>query len=149
QEKPLPSVDPEALRERRQEEISGPECYALFAEQGFQYGSRFQRIVSMRRGFREVVADINAGDGSETDEYRVHPTVLDACFQAIIAINPFGGESPAYMPVGIDRLRVFQRPTGILHCHARLVSRSEREMKSNLVMFDAQGNIVLEVDGFL
>src|SRR5205814_4412904 len=107
---------------------------------GFQYGPRFQGIEHVWRGSDELLGELvlrePAGDG-----YQLHPTVLDACFQLLIAALPGGSESgqsaaDGYLPVGIDRVRLFGRPTGRLWAHARVVERSERALIGDLLLID-------------
>src|SRR5581483_10133540 len=97
----------------------------------FQYGPAFQRITRLWRGFQEACVEI---DCSDTDPaYSMHPAVLDACFQALIATDPFGlrGVGEAFMPVGIERVRVFARPQGKMWSHARLVERNAQVLKGD------------------
>jgi acyl transferase domain-containing protein len=130
------------------EEMSKADCYALFSRQGFGYGPNFQRIERLWRGFQEATAVINA-ERADSEPYGIHPSVLDGCFQVLIATDPFGGDSRGgYMPTGIDRVRVYCAPAGSMTCHARLTERSDREMKGDLLLYNSAGNLAVEVRGF-
>ncbi len=139
-------VNPAALRRRANRTSSQQDCYEFFAGQGFQYGPRFQRIESLRAGSQEAVAQIDA-DAPDSG-YWLHPTVLDACFQTLIATNPFEDQRQAYMPVGIERVAVYRAPAGRMECHARLDERSAQQIKGSLMLYDQEGNVAVEVKGF-
>jgi acyl transferase domain-containing protein/acyl carrier protein len=134
------------------ESLTGPECYQAFERLGFQYGPRFQGIDNVWRGSDELLGEIVPREPAG-DEYGLHPTVLDACFQLLIAALPSGSEggeeaSGGYLPVGIDRVRLFGRPTGRLWAHARVVERSQRGLIGDLLLLDEAGNVLVEVVGF-
>lgn len=141
-------VDIQTVRSRCRTELSQEDCYSGFRDKGFQYGPAFQRITRLWRGFQEACAEI---DCSDTDPaYSMHPAVLDACFQALIATDPFGlrGVGEAFMPVGIERVRVFARPQGKMWSHARLVERNAQVLKGDITLFDADGRVAAEIEGF-
>jgi len=141
-------ADLASARERCFDEISKPDCYRFFSGQGFQYGHRFQRITALHRGFEEAVAEIDADQSADDPRYQLHPTVLDACFQVLIATNPFGDTETSYMPVGIERVIRYRKPTGTMICHARLTGRSDRSIYGELTLYDNEGNAAVEVKGF-
>ena len=71
-----------------------------------------------RRGFGP------AGDG-KTAGYFLHPVILDACFQLLLAVEPPQNTGSAhvanqYMPVGVGQIRVNARPQATMWAHARL-----------------------------
>jgi acyl transferase domain-containing protein len=131
--------------------LTGPECYQAFEQLGFQYGPRFQGVENIWRGDDELLGEIAMREPAG-DHYLLHPTVLDACFQLLIAALPSGAEdgqaAGGYMPVGIDRLRVYARPSGRLWAHARVVERSSRAVVGDLLLLDEAGNVLAEVEGF-
>lgn len=141
----------EDIHTRCAEELMGAACYAQFAAQGFEYGPCFQGIARLWRGAGEALAQIESGTPlAASQEYQLHPTLLDACFQVLIAINPNAeaDQGGVYLPVGIDRIRVYERPHTPLWCHARLVERNAQVLCGNIDLLDVDGNLVAEVRGF-
>ena len=83
-------VDTAAIRRRCTEEYTQAECNQRFAECGYHYGPTFQGVARLWRGEREVIAEIDAPSGvrEQLSEYRLHPAVLDACFQTLLPTLP-------------------------------------------------------------
>lgn len=144
-------LDLHDLRSRCREESAGPECYAHFSRQGFEYGPCFQGIARLWRGDSEALAQLQiaTADAAEDQNYHLHPTVLDACFQVLIAINPGDGQATGvYLPVGIDRVRVHRRPTGQLWSYARLVEQTAERLSGDILLLDEHGSVLVEILGF-
>jgi acyl transferase domain-containing protein/acyl carrier protein len=138
------------LWQRCGELLTRAECYQAFEQLGFQYGPHFQGIESVWRGDGELLGELEPHEPAG-DEYQLHPTVLDACFQLLIAAMPTGSDGDAaggFMPVGIDRVRVVARPSGRLWAYARVVERSPRALVGDLLLLDDAGNVLAEVEGF-
>src|SRR5262249_10804337 len=141
QERKTPQVVAlEPLQARCPAELTGQECYARFAEQGFQYGTCFQGIARLWRGEGEALAQIEppAAIVEDIDTYQLHPAILDACFQVLIAVNPNSGDdqSGVYLPVGIDHIRVYGRPTSRMWGYAQVVDRNAHLLRGDIVLLD-------------
>ncbi len=75
-----------------------------------------------------------AREADKLDEFQVHPGILDAGFQLLGALLPGAGEGiDAYLPVGMDRLQLYDRPSGAIWCAASL-----RELKGDVALGDIQ-----------
>jgi acyl transferase domain-containing protein len=142
----------EPLRARCTEELDGQECYARFAGQGFQYGTCFQGIARLWRGTGEALAQIEppATIVEDIDAYQLHPAILDACFQVLIAVNPDSGgdQSGVYLPVGIDRIRVYGRPTSRMWSYAQVLDRNSHLLRGDILLLDEDGTLLAEICGF-
>lgn len=139
----------DSIRRRCPRESNADECYGQFGEKGFAYGPAFRRISHLWLGRDEAVAEIH--DAQAADEYSLHPTILDACFQTFIALDPFQSAdkpSPAYLPVGIDSIRVYRRPQGRMYAYAQLVDRNEQGASGNVILVDESSEAFAEVRGF-
>ncbi len=148
--RPAP-IDVASIHTRCDEELAGATCYAQFTAQGFHYGSCFQGIARLWRGVGEALARMESGTPlAASPEYQLHPTLLDACFQVLIAINPNpqADQDGVYLPVGIDRIRMYERPYTPLWCHARLVERNAHVLCGDIDLIDSAGNLLVEVRGF-
>ena len=80
---------------------------------------------------------------AEFEEYRIHPIVLDACFQVMGAI----GVQHTYLPVKVERIGVFVRPGAVLWCHARLTEKSDKSIRGDLRLMDETGFLLAEITG--
>ena len=85
-------------------------------------------------------------------EYQLHPAVLDACFQVLVATDPFrtpeGGPAKTYLPVGIDRVAMRQRPSGAMWAWAKLERRDQSGAKGSIYLCDSDGSIAMTIEGF-
>ncbi|HWD97874.1 MAG TPA: type I polyketide synthase [Bryobacteraceae bacterium] len=145
------NVDAFAIESRCSVHLDSVECYSRFAEQGFHYGPAFQKIAQIAIGDGEALArfeDLDAADA----EYRIHPAVLDACFQTLVATDPFrnsnGGPSRTYMPVGIDHVTVRRRPAGAMWAWAQLERKDDTGAKGNIYLCDSEGAVAVAIEGF-
>ena len=85
-------------------------------------------------------------------EYHLHPAVLDACFQVLVATDPFrtadGTSNKTYLPVGINRIRVRRRPQGSMWAWAQLTRRDQSGATGTIYLCDANGTVAVEIEDF-
>jgi NAD(P)-dependent dehydrogenase (short-subunit alcohol dehydrogenase family) len=147
----MPNVDVRAVETRCAEPLDAELCYAQFAAQGFHYGPEFQKIARIAISDGEALAWFDNLDVSEP-EYQLHPTVLDACFQALVATDPFrnpdGGPSKTYLPVGIDRITLSRRPSGSMLAWAYLERQDQSGARGNIYLCDSDGAVAVAIEGF-
>jgi acyl transferase domain-containing protein/NAD(P)-dependent dehydrogenase (short-subunit alcohol dehydrogenase family)/acyl carrier protein len=139
----------DSIRSRCSTESGATASYEEFSRKGFAYGPAFQRITHLSVGSGEALAEIK--DAENAEEYNLHPTILDACFQTIIALDPFQSAdkpSPAYLPVGIDSIRFYRKPEGRMFAYARLVAKHDEDASGDVVLSDEHGEVFVEVRGF-
>ncbi len=119
--------------------------YRSFRLRGIDYGFCFRAVESVFRKDNEALGRIRMPDGMQDnlDRYRLHPVILDAGFQVTGAIESRG----AYLPVGVDALRLYRKPDAALWCHARLTDRSESRIRGDVVFYADDGLPVAEVRG--
>lgn len=154
-------VDKPAKRERFlrarkscRKEISQERCYQQFCKMGLEYGERFRGIGRLWQGDNEAVAQIEipAQIDAEAGQYRIHPAVLDLCFQVLAAALSFseedeGDNAAVYMPTGVDRGTVCGRPQSKMWIHAAITSKDDKLLKGDIILCDDQGNILVEIEG--
>ena len=149
----LPRVSIERLRERCATVFSKASCYAELAGMGFEYGPRFQGIGEVALGDLESLACLEApADVAVSDpEWNFHPVVLDAAFQALIAIElmkPAAEGREVRLPVDIRRVTFLGPASPLMWAHARIVARTDREMIGDIAIHDAQGRLTVSIEGF-
>lgn len=147
-QKPLPFDE---IRNRCTREVAQNDCYQQFDEIGLQYGPYFQGIERLWSGDGEALGKLKIPSGLETEiqDYQLHPTLLDACFQVLLGAVFFSEKADGtYLPVGIDKLRLYRRPVGIeFWSYARLVEQTSNMLIADIEMFDEAGNVLVKVQG--
>jgi acyl transferase domain-containing protein/NADPH:quinone reductase-like Zn-dependent oxidoreductase/acyl carrier protein len=99
------------------------EAYKMLAALGYQYGPVFQGMRNVWRRGDEVYAEVTLPDSvSDADKYGVHPALLDAAMQTIVAAAeitgltglalPYRWENVSLFAVGATALRVRITPAG-------------------------------------
>jgi len=148
-----PGIDTDAVRRGATVHLDHDTFYARTAGMGFQYGPAFRTVRSLDSGPDGVAGLIVAPDEVSGDlaDYHVHPSLLDAGFQVLLTAADPGGDQErpaAYLPVGLDRIRVLAPPRTPLSVVARIVSADERQIVSDIRMFDDNGDLVVDIEGF-
>ncbi|AGP37465.1 type I polyketide synthase [Sorangium cellulosum] len=142
-----------AVRARLQASIPAAATYAELTEMGLQYGPAFQGIAELWRGEGEALGRVRLPDAAgSAAEYRLHPALLDACFQIVGSLFAGGGEATPWVPVELGSLRLLQRPSGELWCHARVVNHGHQtpdRQGADFWVVDSSGAVVAEVCGLV
>ena len=145
--------DLDALRRGCPTHIGRDEFYERTRRRGFGYGPAFQAVQEVDVGPGRAIGRVRlpAAVRAEEADHVVHPSLLDAAFQVLLS----AGGSPAedgpvgpYLPVGIDRLRVHSRPLADMSVVVEILEADERTIVSNLRMVDADGDPLVEIEGF-
>ena len=144
---------PEMIMARLSETVSSESLYENFVTVGLDYGPSFRGIVSTWRNDFEALGEIESVSGFELEanEYLAHPAFLDACFQVILAALPIDktvdSYASAFLPVSVERLRLFRRLDVHAFSHVTLRTCSKEALIADLHIVDDQGIIMLEVKG--
>jgi acyl transferase domain-containing protein/NADPH:quinone reductase-like Zn-dependent oxidoreductase/ubiquinone/menaquinone biosynthesis C-methylase UbiE/acyl carrier protein len=150
------STDIAEIRRRCPEAFDHRECIRRFAECGYHYGPTFQGIARLWRNEREVLAEIHSPSclREHLSDYRLHPAILDACFQTLLAALPtwtnweaLKGET--FVPVKIERVRFHATPPVRAFAHTRVATRTSAELRVDIQILDESGSCVVEVEGLV
>ncbi|GGB53277.1 polyketide synthase [Tistrella bauzanensis] len=138
--------------------MTADDFYGRYAAMGLQYGPAFR---SVRQVFRmsdaadpeppvlESLAEV-AVDPAAMAGHVVHPALLDGCFQALGAVFADLGMGPAWLPVGIEAVRVLHAVPAMVWSHAVLRPRrqdGDPRAVADLRLIDPDGRVVVVVDG--
>lgn len=124
--------------------------YQSLAQIDLTYGPAFQTIrqLFVNRSAGRVLARIEMQPNlaEAMSLYCIHPTVLDACFQSLMAM--LGESDTTYLPTGFAEMCVYahQLPANIW-CLAEIVEQTDRFIDCNLHLLDDTGNILATVRG--
>lgn len=144
-----PAVDLAQLRTRCSVDVPKARHYEMMHARGLQYGPLFQGIETLRlsEDLRETLAHIVAPEGLVDRGEKLHPALLDACFQALIALVPNEEGAAPYVPVEIADIRLHRAAGHNFWCHGQLHEFDELQMTGDLCLFDETGQIVVELLG--
>jgi polyketide synthase 12 len=150
-------VVPEEIRSRCTEEIAGADYYRGLRQSGLEYGPKFQGIERLWRCDGEALGQmrIPAGMESDVEAHQLHPAILDACLQVIGAAVPAevmaANSGKVFLPVHMDRVRVYGRPSTRYWSHARLRSvptGGGDAIEGDVRLLDESGRVLAEVTAF-
>ena len=164
---PLQSNQLQDIQQRCREEVSVPDFYHQLSEHGIQLTSSFQGIERLWRRDGEALGQIRLPEALERDAdlYQIHPTILDASFQVVIATLPntlFQSEDALYLPTGIRSFQMHKKPgsppkgTRQVWSHARLQGEVQPPIpkgntvdliESDVRILDEQGELLAEASG--
>lgn len=116
-----------------------------------QLGPSFQWIEEVWPGSDESLARLRMAHAAEREEGIFPPGMLDACFQSLAtAVNREHLDPTPYVPIGLDRFLVLERPSGPVWVHAKLrpVQGDQREaLTADLCLYDESGFVVALMNG--
>jgi phthiocerol/phenolphthiocerol synthesis type-I polyketide synthase C len=145
---PSPSLD--TIRSRLSIEVEQADHYREARARGLEYGPCFQGVGRQSVGDWESLSEIvpPARIVGELVNYRIHPCLLDACFQLPVGlkIGTLGLDSAAYLPMFVRCVRVFRPLLSVAGCYARLVVRKTRSITVDLTVVDDDG-VVATIEG--
>ncbi len=155
---PLPAQQDlrlEDIQQRCREELSVSIFYQRLREHGIQLGASFQGIERLWRGSGEALGRVQLLEAleQESERYQIHPTLLDACFQVLVAALPgseVSGDDGLYLPTGLNSFQVHRRPGRQVWSHARITSgtnQAQAVIVGDVRIFDEAGQVLVEASG--
>jgi NADPH:quinone reductase-like Zn-dependent oxidoreductase/NADP-dependent 3-hydroxy acid dehydrogenase YdfG/acyl carrier protein len=152
-EQPIPELV-EAILARCPDALTSEDHYRRMVERGLQYGPAFQLVDQVSHSAGETLVRVSTSKVGAGDSMRhlLHPAILDAALQAVGEFFPDSRLAPdqTYVPVGIERVRIFHIPKAgsELFAHATKL-KSEEGLRSDVVLFDGAGLPVAEIRSLL
>jgi acyl transferase domain-containing protein/acyl carrier protein len=145
---------PEELMVRCLEIVSGADLYEGLRDRGLEYGPSFQGVEQLWRRDGEALGQLQLTETVATQKsgHKIHPALLDACFQVLAAALPKGSADgdDLYLPVGLARLRLHDLPDAELWAHALLRSDALADanyLEGDVFLLDESGQVLLEASG--
>lgn len=154
---PAIAIDLQQLQQRFSGATVGAAYYQQCLPPGLDYGASFQAIEQVLHGTDEALARLRLPAGlTESAEnrwdYALHPVLLDACLQTVLAALPRAAASATYLPVRVERLQIWGHLTAPLWCHARLhapVHATAPTVEASLDLYNAVGEHVAALQGLV
>jgi polyketide synthase PksN len=107
----LPDLSPWLSKPVKQT-VSGETLYEFIHQTGFRYGEDYQLLEQLNLSDDQVIASFSLKEQTQRkDDFKVHPILLDAAFQAVIPLlTSFQKQDIAFVPYLMEELRFFQSP---------------------------------------
>ncbi|MFD9720144.1 amino acid adenylation domain-containing protein [Streptomyces sp. NPDC059076] len=149
------ALAPAAVRARSLRRLDGDECYRALAALGYHYGPAFQAIEEVWIGPGEALARLRAPaqiDG-DTARHHIHPVLLDACFQTLLAPQLLPSAAPASdrgirLPLSIDEVGIAPIGDQPLWVHATVSRTDGIELVGDLALHAEDGTALGLITGF-
>ncbi|MFF4401466.1 SDR family NAD(P)-dependent oxidoreductase [Streptomyces sp. NPDC001480] len=132
------------MRERCTQDVDLPAVYAGLTALGIDYGPAFRGLEQGRRGNSTGLGRLAARAAAG---HLLHPAVLDAAFHTA-ALPGDAPEGRAFVPAGAGRLRFTGLRTTPAWAGCELRSVSGDMATLDLRIWDEDGQLVLEMEGF-
>lgn len=138
------------------EEIAGTSFYEILNRRGSEFASDSQALERLWRRDGEALGRVRLLKALEPEAgaYRIHPTLLDTCFQLLVAALPSsvngdtGALNTSYLPVGLGSLQIHSRPLNEFWSHALLRSNGSTErLEGDVRLLDEEGDVIAEARG--
>jgi len=142
-----------AAQARCFEQIATSDLYSRLAQRGLKYGPVFRRIHDIWRRDGESLARIDPSNETVSDEYIIHPALLDSCIHVIAAALPetVGKSGMLALPVALEEFQLLGslKAGGRIHVVLREENQQTAEsLKADLYVFDEGGKPVARAVGF-
>ncbi|HLF25323.1 MAG TPA: type I polyketide synthase [Anaerolineae bacterium] len=142
--------------EQCQDEWDSAAFYTALHELGMNYGAAFQGLSRVQRGARRALGHVHLPDAlaPQAETFQLHPALLDACLQVLAAAlagpDDMTANSNLYLPIGLERCRVFHRAPAVAWSYATIRPDDTPDAESvtgDVTLFDADDQPVAEVTG--
>jgi acyl transferase domain-containing protein/thioesterase domain-containing protein/acyl carrier protein len=154
-ETPHETINLDRLKAALPHHASKQQIYAATSRAGLDYGPAFQALASVRYSNGESLGEIHLPLelSKSAANHRIHPSILDACFQAAQFAALSSSEHGTFLPVRIDRLVFASLALPIqsckaLYCHARCINETLQSATYDLRLADANGRVLFTMDGY-
>jgi hypothetical protein len=122
--------------------------YDLAAGGGLQYGPAFRTVRELHFGADEALGTVELGADLDPAGYRLHPALLDGCFQSMLPLLLGDGTGPTFLPVGVRRMRLHASAGRTAHCHLRIARRGATSIELDMTITDGTGERIADLTGF-
>lgn len=156
---PKDHVDIAALRQRCPEELAVEDYYARVGawqisyrqvEDGNGDGLDYQVLKSLSLGAGAAIGEVHLPVAlhTEAEGFAVHPLLIEGGIQVAQATFASASlnQNETYLPVGLDRLRLFRPVISDVWAYARLEAETPALIKSEVLLLDEAG-LVAHLEG--
>lgn len=139
-------LDAAVLHDQLPNFVDQAEIYRRFDQMQLQYGPLFQNLHAAWVGENEALGQLVVPQAlaEEIPHYNLHPALLDATFQLLVALPAEG----TFLPVGVERVEVIHPGVTPAWAHVRKVSETKTRIVADIVVADEQGRVLAKLSGF-
>ncbi|MCP4137976.1 MAG: SDR family NAD(P)-dependent oxidoreductase, partial [bacterium] len=149
-------VNIESVKQRCPDKKTGSECYELFTNKGFMYGSNFQIIRELHNSPTEGLSliELPAHISSGLDGFVLHPVLMDGAMQTVIGFmaNIELKSDAFYIPVSSGEIEIINPLPQICYIYISVVGErnaSGYDIKIfNILFLDEKGNELVKIYNF-
>jgi len=142
----------EELKKQCTTEHAPNDFYSSLEKRGISYGQSFQGVEHVWSKGDEALGSIRLPEPLmyNSDQFQIHPALLDGCLQIISATKRSSRDSHLYVPAGCERIRFFSQPNHQVWSHITLHSESGSEdiIEADVHIYNESNEIVAELIGF-
>ncbi|MEV4432911.1 SDR family NAD(P)-dependent oxidoreductase [Streptomyces sp. NPDC049555] len=139
-------LDITAVRRRCTASCDPAELYRTATTAGLDYGPTFRTLRRLYTGDGEVLAAYEIQE--PCDAYEAHPALLDGALQAGLPLMAGAlARGEAYLPSGIEAVRVWQAPPARGLVHLRERPRTATEVCWDITVTAPDGTVAAELQG--
>ena len=151
-------VDLAELQRRCPNAIEVESFYESLRSLGLEFGPDFKGIAGLWRHGEEAIALVTppASLSAEKERYFIHPALMDACLQPVVAALPAAAapfnETQTYLPQRLESFRVYRTHVGQLWSHVTLrkgAGGDGAEVVADIDVVDPCGQRISEIRGLV
>jgi 1-acyl-sn-glycerol-3-phosphate acyltransferase len=145
----LSAVDLDAARTRIHTPVDNDDFYEAMAQRGLNYGPAFRGIDKLWAIDGEALGFIALKDPLNCADYSVHPALLDAAFQVIVAAADSDTASRRlFLPTKIRELSFHAPPRERFWVIAKVTEATPVAVTAELTIVAEDGTTCIEIEGF-
>jgi myxalamid-type polyketide synthase MxaE and MxaD len=146
-------LDVESEKLKFQDQITKANFYKQMSQNGIQLGESFQVISQVYYQLGEAFSELSLPKTilADAHNYKIHPAMLDSCFQTLTAtlsqVEEDLEEIPTYIPVSIKEYKIYKEIGSRAWCQAKFrdMDATKDSLHADISLFDNQGNKLLEI----
>ena len=137
----------EQIRDRTTQTQNKEAVYRLFQQAGVTYGPRLQCITWLKNNAEEALAKLDLPAEVESDNYILHPSLLDGALQALIALEAHRQDAKhTWLPVRLEGLHIYGAIPSSCYAYVQRTA-SEKTVKYNVWITDHSGASMVMLKG--
>ncbi|MEQ8784417.1 MAG: amino acid adenylation domain-containing protein [Roseibium album] len=144
------SVDLNSLHEICRTAHDPDWLYACYSALGIDYGPSLRAITELSTGGNGVLVRLRVPRviADQEGDFLLHPSILDAAFQAVLVAFASDGDAGLALPFAIDRLTVYGPTVPDMWAHLSVSPAASSIRKLNIDLIGETGKICVRLEGF-
>ena len=146
-----PSLDIDSLARDFETTIDPTTFYDRAATRGLAYGPAFRGIHSLKTTHHRALGNINVPDLPDGDLYHVHPALLDAAFQLLVAAaetdETLRDDHRLFLPTQIREARLHSKAGSEFWAIATITEISDAHVTGDVQLIDRDHRVCAEIRG--